>query len=84
MLKYKVKLTVGFCGMEGIDFIEAETEEEAHEIAFELALSHAATYGFEPDEEWFGDEEQVGRGWISEEEGYAESGTAAYGLQLLN
>lgn len=71
-MKYFVTLSFGIVSCEGYDVIEASSLEEAEREAYEMCVEHAQAYGFEQDEDHFGDLDSVGREWDKED--YAEQG----------
>ena len=85
MAKYKVTMGLGFAGYTGTDYFEADSIEEAEDIAYELTIQHAEAYGFEQNEDYFGDLDGIGRRWREDVEselgGYYEmEGRLDWGL----
>lgn len=68
MAKYKVTIRLGFVGYGTTEYLEADSEKEAEDIAYEMAIQHAETYGFEQNEEYFGDLDSIGSRWREDEE----------------
>ena len=85
MIKWFYKVGFDICGCDYTGIIEAETEEQALDEAREIAIENAQSYGFEQDEEFFGDLDQVGNNWYedpddeeSEDVGYEQTGYLSY------
>ena len=75
---FKAEIGLGFCGMDTVDYFEADSHEEAEIIARELAVDWAETYGFEQNEEVFGDLDSIGKDFDEESETYDLEGTLDY------
>lgn len=80
---YKVGFDIYGCDSTGT--LEAATKEAALKTAREIAIENAQSFGFEQDEEFFGDLDQVGNTWYddpddeeSEDVGYEQSGYLSY------
>jgi hypothetical protein len=74
MKQWFAKLSFGYPSMSTCILIEAETEEEAWNIAYEETVSWAETYGFYQDPEYFGTNDDVGSNWDDEEAEYEQTG----------
>jgi hypothetical protein len=74
MKKYFATLNFGFPGCESHELIVADTEEEAQDIAYDMCIDLASSYGFEQDEYHFGDRDTVGKDWDEDAEDYVETG----------
>lgn len=88
MAKYKVTMGLGFVGYNATDYFEADSDKEAEDIAYELTIQHAEAYGFEQNEDYFGDLDGIGRRWREDEEselgGYYEmEGRLDWGLKKV-
>jgi hypothetical protein len=47
MPKYFITMYTGYCGSDGYELIEATSLEEANEYAYDMAVQHAESYGYE-------------------------------------
>ena len=78
MTKWFYSVSFGFCGSDSTGTIDSETMDQALEEVRELAIGNAESFGFNQDPEFFGDYDQVGRGFNAELESYDEEGTLDY------
>lgn len=81
---FKTKICLGFCGMDTVEYFHAHNLEEAEILARELALGHADSYGFEQNEEVFGDYDTIGRGFDEDEQEYEEVGFLDYSVDEVS
>jgi hypothetical protein len=80
-MKWFATLDFGFPSMQGHALIEAETESEAWDIAYEQTIEQASGYGFEQDEDYFDCLDDVGADWDDEDESYGQTGQIAPGVE---
>ena len=80
-MKFFARLSHGYDSMTAYELIEANSEEEALEEAYRLAVENAESYGFQQDEEAFGDLDTVGV-WDEDSESYEEQGFLDYSVEL--
>lgn len=73
-MEYAARGNIGIVGTDFYELIEANTLEEAEDIARSLVVDWASSYGFDQDYDFFGDCDQVGYGWDDEEEDYDQVG----------
>lgn len=73
-MKYVAFLDFGVAGCSSAELIEANSVEEAEQIARESTIEWASSFGYEKDEDYFGDLDSVGCDWLEEEEEYAQEG----------
>lgn len=78
MKKFVAFLSVGLAGMKQADLIEARDEEAALEVAREMCVDFASSYGYEQDYDYFGDNDQLGCDWDEEDEEYTQTGELDY------
>ena len=71
MNKYYAKLIVGI-GIWERKIIEANNLDEAIEQAYDDCYDLATSYGYDTDEDHFGDNDTVGKDWCDELEDYEE------------
>lgn len=83
-MKWFATLDIGYPGMLGYCLIEADTEEQAEDLAREECIDWADSYGFYQDEEHFGDRDQLGREWDEDEDAYNEEGTLGPSVEPYN
>jgi len=68
----------GYAGSGYTEVVEADSIETAEELARQLAIECAESYGFQQDFEEFGTYDEVGYLCDDEESGYSETGTLDY------
>ena len=81
---FKTEIHLGFCGMDTVEYIQAGSLKEAAVIARDLALNHAESYGFEQNEEMFGDYDTIGRNFDEDEQEYDEVGFLDYSVDKIS
>ncbi len=74
MAKFFVEVSFGYVGCYSRDVIEADSEEEARNDAYIMAIENAESFGFYQDEEHFGDLDSVGKDFDEDESDYLETG----------
>lgn len=80
MAKYFYRVSCG-PGMDRTGIIETEAETAViDEYLYQLALDNASDFGYETDEDHFGDLETVGRDWDDELEEYDDQSELQYGF----
>mgnify|MGYP000058844504 FL=1 len=93
MIKYFYRVSFGFVGCESTGVLEAETETLAEEMARDLAIENAESFGYYQDEEVFGTQDTVGSPVedLTEEEeedlefeGYEETGELDYYIEVYS
>lgn len=84
MAKYFVYAGFGYVGCNISELIEADSDEEATQMARETAYSNADAHGFYPDEEHFGDCETVACDFDEETEEYTAEGQLEYYAELYD
>lgn len=67
------KLHFGICGCDGHTLFKDMTREQAEREAYEETLEWASSYGFEQDEEAFGDLDTVGADFDEETGEYSQT-----------
>jgi hypothetical protein len=73
-MKFFARLSFSICGMDTGVIIDAPSEVAAEELAYEMTVEHATSYGFYQDEEVFGDFDTLGCDFDEETESYAQEG----------
>ena len=81
---FKTEINLGFCGMGTVEYFQAAGFKEAEVAARELALGHAETYGFEQNEELFGDQDTIGRDFDEDAQEYDEVGFLDYSVDKVS
>ena len=81
---YKAEIRLGFCGMDTEVYFQAVSQKDAEEYARELALDHAESYGFEQNEDVFGDYNTIGRDFDEDLEKYEEVGSLDYSVEEVS
>ena len=81
---YKAKMHLGFCGMDTEVYFQAVSQKAAEECARELAIDHAESYGFEQNEDVFGDYDTIGRNFDEGSEEYEEVGSLDYYVEEVS
>lgn len=81
---FKATVGLGICGVQDEQYFEADSVKEAEEIARELASDLAEQYGFEQNEEVFGDLDTIGRDFDEDSEEYEEVGTLGYYVEEVS
>lgn len=84
MKTWFVTLEFGIGGCRGYDLVEADTVDEAYIEAYEKCIEWAESYGYEQNQDYFGDLDSVGREWDEEEECYCEEGFLDPGVVEYN
>jgi len=85
MAKYYYEISIGFAGMDKLGAIETDlSDNEILEWLREEAIEHAMSYGFEQDEMYFGDLDQVGSEWDEDEQCYLNEGYLEYWYEDYN
>lgn len=74
MKKWLAKLSFSVVGCDTHTLIEADTYEEAYQQAYEDSIEWAQSFGYEQDDEAFGDLDTVGCDWDEDEQEYAQQG----------
>jgi hypothetical protein len=75
MNKYFARLSFHNPGYDSCTLIEADSFDEAYSIAWEETAELAGTFGFEQNDDHFGDLDTVGKDWDEEEEEYGDTGS---------
>ena len=81
---YKAEIHLGFCGMDTVVYFQAVSQKAAEECARELAIDHAESYGFEQNEDVFGDYDTIGRNFDEDSEEYEEVGSLDYYVEEVS
>ena len=81
---YKAEIHLGFCGMDTEVYFQAVSQKDAEECARELAIDHAESYGFEQNENVFGDYDTIGRNFDEGSEEYEEVGSLDYSVEEVS
>ncbi len=81
---YKAEIHLGFCGMDTEVYFQAVSQKAAEECARELAIDHAESYGFEQNDDVFGDYDTIGRNFDEDSEEYEEVGTLDYYVEEVS
>lgn len=84
MVDYLATLNFGVGGTTQHEVISADTEEQANEIAYEMCVEHAGSYGFEQNEDYFGDLDSLGSNWDEEEQAYESEGFVDSYVEVYN
>ena len=81
---YRAEIHLGFCGMDTEVYFQAVSQKAAEECARELAIDHAESYGFEQNEDVFGDYDTIGRNFDEDSEEYEEVGSLDYYVEEVS
>ena len=81
---YKAEIHLGFCGMDTEVYFQAVSQKAAEECARELAIDHAESYGFEQNEDVFGDYDTIGCNFDEDSEEYEEVGSLDYCVEEVS
>ena len=81
---YKAEIHLGFCGMDTEVYFQAVSQKDAEECTRELAIAHAESYGFEQNEDVFGDYDTIGRDFDEDLEEYEEVGSLDYSVEEVS
>ena len=84
---FKTEIGLGFwglCDMDTVEYFQADSLKEAEVIARDLALIHAESYGFETNEDIFGDQDTIGRDFDEDEQEYNDVGFLDYSVDEIS
>jgi len=81
MQKWFVKVGFGYVGTNHYALIEADTENDAQDQAWELSAENAQSFGFYQDEEVFGDLDTVASNLDEETGEYGQTGSLEYHVE---
>lgn len=73
--QYAAKLDFGYPTMTTWLLLEAESYEEAYQMAYEETVEWASMFGFYQDEENLGTLDDVGYGWDEDEQEFSQTGS---------
>ena len=81
---FKTEINLGFCGMDTVVYFQAVSQKAAEDYAREVAIDWAETYGFEQNEDIFGDQDTIGRNFDEDEQEYDEVGFLDYSVDKVS
>ena len=81
---FKHEMGLGFCGMDTVEYFQANNLKEAEVIARELAIGWAETYGFEQNEDIFGDQDTIGLNFDEDAQEYDDVGSLDYSVDKVS
>jgi len=84
MKTYFASLSFSMVGCTQEVLVSARTETEAWDEALRLSLELAESFGFEQNEDHFGDLDSVGLDWNEEEVRYEQEGFLDPGVELYD
>lgn len=74
MKQYAAALDFGYPSMTTWILVEAESLEEAYQVAYEETVEWASSFGFYQDPEHLVDLDEVGCDWDEEEQEFSQTG----------
>ena len=74
MKKWFAELSFSIVGCDAHKIIEAATYDEAYQQAYEDTVDWASSFGYEQNDEVFGDLDTVGCDWDEDEQEYSQQG----------
>jgi len=77
MKKYFIEYSCG-AGMTGYEVDSFNTDDDANEHARSQAIDWAQLFGYEQDEDYFGEMDSVGLDWNEDDECYEQEGFLEY------
>lgn len=84
MTKYYIGGNFSIVGADMHEVGEFNSLQEAENCAREMVIEFASSYGFDQDEDYFGDLDSVGADWDEEGECYEQEGFLEYWVEEYN
>ena len=81
---FKTKINLGFCGMDTVVYFQTVSQKDAEDYAREIAIGWAESYGFEQNEEVFGDQDTIGCNFDEDEQEYDDVGLLNYSVEEVS